>query len=169
MTTLSPIFLLLIWTSPVNGFYHHLSRSCRAVPSLFGASLEVAHPRSVRSTSVISEQGPWPAELLRASLTPRTPLMRWATLSHCVCVCLCLRLFGKGWTRSCQVSLQHTLGYSHFRAESWLVHLCFYKGENILLWNICHLDLLSSFPSSTCNIIVNELVFRPCLIVAYKW
>lgn len=116
-----PVFLLLIWSSPVDGLYCYLLRSCQAVPSLFGASLEVAHPRSVRSTSAISELGPWPAELLRPSLTPRTPLMKWAALSHCVCLCL----FTKGWTKSCSVSLQHTLGYSHFRWEA--SHLCFYK------------------------------------------
>lgn len=92
--------ILWLWTlSPLtDSFYCLPSRSCQAVPSLFGASLEVAHPRSVRSISVISELGPWPAEPLRASPSPRTPPMRWAALSHCarlfvylfmfVCVCL---------------------------------------------------------------------------------
>lgn len=56
-----------------------LCRCCRAAPSSFGVNPGVDLLRSARSTWATSERAPWPAEQRRASLTPRTSQMRWAT------------------------------------------------------------------------------------------
>lgn len=87
------LFLQLQVLAAVDCLHCHPSRSCQAVPSLFGVSLEAGHPQSVRSISVIFELGPWLVEPPRASQTPRTPPMRSVALSYCVCMCvfiLCL-------------------------------------------------------------------------------
>lgn len=119
---------LLIFISP--WWLCHLCRSCRAAPSLSGASLEAAPLRSARSTWATSEPGRWPAAPCRASLTPRTPPMRWPASSSpfvCVFVCVCLH-------KDDHCAAENSFSARHVVLWGWPARLCvfcFYKQEKI--------------------------------------